>query len=269
MVKSKGLDSLVKFLSIFLLTIVSMQSLAGTPLKLNLAGPKFAPYYYADADGKPSGELVRLYALIVEHAGFGWDGAIIPAKRVMKALTDGMYDSSILVKNPLLEASGTILSSPVPVSEMILNLYSHQVQKQSLTKESLLGKKVVVMRGYGYGGLRSWLDHNQDKLVMIEVDSFSSAIRMLEANRADYALLYDVNFAAGEKELGRSAKAVNSYTLERVPLYFHINSQQIPNAQQVMNQLMASYQSLVSLGVLAAASNLPDQVVKASGVQPQ
>lgn len=237
-------------------------SQAAEPLKLHLAGPMFAPYYDFGDNNKPTGELVQLYALIVEQAGFKWDGAIIPAKRVMKALADGVYDSSILVKNPLLEQSGNILSSPVPVSELILNVYYHDMLPEPASDAALLGKKVVVMRGYGYGGLRAWLDEPRNNITLFEIDSFSSAIRLIETGRADYALLYDVNFSAGEKELGRKAEGIRSYNLQRVPLYIHLNKTQIANAEQVMAQLMTSYHQLLKLGVLASSSSAPDQVIK-------
>ncbi len=250
-------------LSIFPLVFVSWAAQAAEPIKLHMAGPDFAPYYYHDADGQPAGELVRLYSMIVENAGYHWQGSIIPARRVMRGLVRGQYDSSILVKNPLLENSEVMITSPTHVSELILNIYSHQNKPAIQHKEQLRGHSIAVMRGYGYGGLKRWLDSEYNNLNVYELDSFSSVIRLLENQRVDYALLYDVNFTQGSEELGRPAREIKLSTLTRVPLYFHLNKHKISNANQVMNNLMASYQDLIARGVLADGNRLPEDVIRA------
>ena len=240
------------------------ESQADKGIQLRLAGPKFPPYYFYNDQGKPAGELVRLYSLIVHNAGFSWEGSIIPARRVMKSLTDGVYDSSILVKNPLLEKSGNILTSPEPISEIILNVYFRKGEQPVHSKDLFSGKKLAVMRGYGYGGLRGWLDDIKNNVTLYKMDSFDSVIRLLESGRVDYGLLYDVNFATGEQVLDRKAINLSHNTMARVPLFFHINKKQIPNAQYVMDQLMISYRELVEVGSLAESKYLPDEVIKQS-----
>lgn len=249
-------------LSIFLLGSVVLPVQAAESLSLRMAGPDFAPYYFHDAEGKPTGELVRLYAMIVENAGYRWQGSIIPARRVMHGLVKGQYDSSILVKNPLLENSAAMMTSPTHVSEMILNIYFHKDKPAIQGKEQLRGYSVAVMRGYGYGGLKRWLESEYNNLSVYELDSFASVIRLLESRRVDYALLYDVNFAEGVKDLGRSAKDIKSYTLNRVPLYFHLNKDKVPNASQVMEDLMESYRDLMTRGLLAGSESLPEDVIR-------
>lgn len=244
--------------------IQSPISQADDQLQLHLAGPKFPPYYFYNDQGKPAGELVRLYSLIVHNAGFSWEGVIIPAKRVMKSLTEGIYDSSILVKNPLLEKSGNILTSPVPISEITLNVYFKEGEQPVHSKDLFSGKKLAVMRGYGYGGLRDWLDDIKNNVTLYKTDSFDSVIRLLETGRVDYGLLYDVNFTTGEQVLERKAINLSHSTMARVPLFFHINKKQIPNAQYVMDQLMISYRELVEVGSLAESKYRPDEVIKQS-----
>ncbi|MBB1489202.1 transporter substrate-binding domain-containing protein [Oceanospirillum sediminis] len=234
--------------------------------ELILVGPEFPPYYQHDAQGRVSGELVRLYDIIVRHAGYHWRGYIVPTKRVMKSLADGHFNSSILVKNPLLEQSGTVLTSPDPVSEMILNLYFHtgrfsDIESFTVSKDLMKNSKVAVMRGYGYGGMRSWLAEPENKITTVELDNFSSAIRLLESGRVDFALLYDVNFQAGQKELHRKAMNISSATLAHVPLYFHISTS-IKNTDQVMDRLMNSYRDLVAKGILASAYHQPHMVIQ-------
>lgn len=255
--------SFVGALSALLLLCVVIPTQANESLSLRMAGPDFAPYYYHDAEGRPAGELVRLYAMIVENAGYHWQGSIIPARRVMHGLAKGQYDSSILVKNPLLEKSAAMLVSPTHVSELILNIYSHQSKPPIQYKEQLRGHSIAVMRGYGYGGLKRWLDSEYNNLSVYELDSFSSVIRLLENKRVDYALLYDVNFAQGVKNLGRNARDVKLSTLTRVPLYFHLNKHKVPNANQVMSNLMKSYHDLIARGVLADGDRKPEEVIKA------
>lgn len=254
--------NLARALSVFVLCGAALPALAEESFSLRMAGPDFAPYYYHDTAGKPAGELVRLYAMIVENAGYHWQGSIIPAGRLMHGLAKGQYDSSILVKNPLLEKTDAILVSPIHVSELILNVYSHQSKPVVQHKEQLRGHSIAVMRGYGYGGLKRWLDSEYNNLNVYELDSFSSVIRLLESQRVDYALLYDVNFAEGTKDLGRPARDVKLSTLTRVPLFFHLNKHKIPNANQVMGDLMASYHDLIARGVLADGNRVPEEVIQ-------
>lgn len=253
-------------LLLFLILSFSLPERLFAGQELILGGPEFPPYYQYDSQGQASGELVRLYDIIVSHAGYHWRGYIVPTKRVIKSLVDGHFNSSILVKNPLLEQSGTVMTSPEPVSEMILNLYFHtgrlsDIESVAVSKELMKDSKVAVMRGYGYGGMKSWLVEPDNKITTVELDNFSSAIRLLESGRVDFALLYDVNFLAGQRELHREAINISSATLAHVPLYFHLSTS-IKNTDQVMDNLMNSYRELVAKGTLASAYHQPHLVIQ-------
>lgn len=77
----------------------------------------------------------------------------------------------------------------------------------------------------------------------------------------EFALLYDVNFLAGQKELHREAINISSATLAHVPLYFHLSTS-IKNTNQVMDNLMNSYRELVAKGTLASAYHQPHLVIQ-------
>lgn len=220
------------------------------PFLFRIAAPYFPPYYYTNQAGEPDGYALHIYEKIIENAGLEWEGQVMPAKRAISMLDSGLSNSAILVRNPIFDKNDNIMISPKPVSQLLLSVYGkgglHNVQ----VKEDLAGQKVVVMRGYGYGGFRSWLDKPKNKVELHEVDTFSSAIRMMEIGRVNYALLYDVNFDAGEKMLKRSAIGLKKVTISQVPLYFIINVSSVLNPKAMMKKLMDSYEHLLSRGEL-------------------
>ncbi len=256
-----------KFIIAIAFTLAFQSVQAAEKKELTLVGPEFEPYYFSKEDGSIDGQLVNLYALILENAGYKWNGIIVPAKRVMRLLAQGIYQSSILVNNPILEESGNVLTSKNPVSQMVLNAYHSDTNPQIKTKQRLIGKRVIVMRGYGYGGIRKWLELKENNIELMEVNSFSSAIKMIEFNRADYALLYDVNFSAGEIALKRKADGLIVSNITNVPLYLHLNKKTLSHPQKIMDDLMSSYQELVKKGILAPAQTRPEWIIRSPSVK--
>lgn len=225
--------------------------------ELRLAGPEFPPYYQIE-NGRPAGHLVDILARVIERAGHTWTGTLYPAARLMTAMTDGRAQATLVVRNQVLDGSPAVLRSPEPVAEMVLNVYSHGTPTPFGTREDLKGKTFLVMRGYGYGGLRQWMDANGVNVQ--ETNSFESAVRMLEAGRVPYALLYDVNYAAGVTALGHEPAGVHAAGFQRVPLYIYLNASAAADAQRLMDELMRSWHALVADGVLAPPANRPETV---------
>lgn len=250
-----------KILSAFM-PLLAVSSLLSTSDLLaehiTIGAPDFPPYYQKSSRGTLSGELTRLFSDIATQAGYSWSGTIVPAQRVMHELLNGRFNSSILVENPMLDHAPNLLKSPYPVSEITLNVYYPTLKNSSdkgavFDRGQLKNSKVAVMRGYGYGGLRKWLNQPEQGITVIEIDHFSSAVRLLENQRVHYALLYDVNFIAALKQLKRPARDISSTLLSELPLYLYLylNTQDFPTPVETMDRLMQSHRQLSQQGSLS------------------
>jgi ABC-type amino acid transport substrate-binding protein len=232
--------------------------------EVRLAGPDFVPYYQA-VDGRMTGPLADILTLIWTTAGFQTKGAIFPAPRLMQNLVDGSSDSSLLVRNQTLDQAATVLRSPRAITEMVLNVYSISGPVAVASRDDLRGRSIVVMRGYGYGGLRTWMDQTDNAITLQEANTVESAVSMLSAGRAPLALLYDVNFAAAIQALGKRPDNIVENPFQRVPLYIYVNRKVSSDPQATMDRLMAAYDALVQKGALRSPQHKPEEVVGGKG----
>jgi polar amino acid transport system substrate-binding protein len=227
---------------------------------IRLAGPDFLPYYEMD-NGRMVGALALILEKIWSNTGASVQGQVFPATRLMSNLIDGSSDSSLLVRNPALDDSPDVIRSPVPISELVLNVYTVGRPAPPIGQDDLRGSSVIVMRGYGYGGLRSWMDQKDNRISLIEANNVEAALSMLIAKRARFALLYDVNFTAARQALGSQPDDLFATSLQRVPTYIYISRKSVPNADAVMDRIMQSYADLVARGVLKPANQRPEDVL--------
>lgn len=238
---------------------------------LLISGPPFPTGWMYLEDGSVGGIRLDFFDKVATHAGFDWRGELYPAKRLMGFLVSGEVDLSMLVKNPLLDKP-EILTGSEPVYTENLNVYGPEGSAPVAYRSDLKGKRVVVMRGYGYGGFRNWLDDPANEVELFEVDTFQQAISVLILRDMDYALLYDLNFESGlnalaieDKEaLLEAARAFTITAWSSVPVYFHLSRKALPDAEEVMARLMASFRALREAGEVP-----PVEVVDMPGDRPE
>ena len=228
---------------------------------IQIGGPDFPPFYEM-VDGRMGGFLTDTLSLIVENGGYTWSGTILPAARLIAAISEGQVHASLSVLNRTLEDSPAVTRSPEPITEIVLNVYSFNDTFPIKSKEDLRGQTIIVMRGYGYGGLRAWLDDAANNVTVLQANSFASAINMLKENRAPLALLYDVNYDAGIKSLEKIPDNIFTNNFLRIPAYIYLSKAVSENHQSTMDRLMASYRELLSRGVLSAPTNRPEILKK-------
>lgn len=222
---------------------------------LKLGGPVFPPYYET-IDGKVGGALTDKMRLILAESGFSATAELFPAVRLIQSMLSGEIEISMLVRNPALDASDALLRSPLPIGELTLNVYSHAAPEAFRDREALRGKSIAVMRGYGYGSLRAWLEQPENKVTLTEVNNHEAALRLVSLGRVPYALLYDVNYDEGVRALGRAPENVVANSFLTVPAFIYLSKKATPDPEALMRSLMASYRTLVRRGLLGV---LPGQ----------
>jgi len=229
--------------------------------ELRLAGPEFPPHWVME-NGRLTGTVAEILIRIVERAGYAWTGETYPAARLMRMLAAGEAQASLLVRNQTLDTSPDVLRSTEPITEDALNAYGIGGASPIARREDLTGRRVIVMRGYGYGGLREWMDANGVKI--FEVDSYQNALRLLEVEQTAVAILYDVNFEEGVKALGHTPANVVTTYLQGVPLYIYLHRSAGGDGRATMDGLVNAWRDLVAKGVLARPGNRPEHVLRQS-----
>jgi len=265
MLRSDAFLKRIVLITAFLCVVMrAVLAAAESDQALVLGGPIFPNGWMYDNNGKVAGLRLEFFGKIARHAGYKWRGKLFPAKRLMTNLVQGRVDVSMLVLNPMLNNPTLILTGKEPIYTENLNIYSPKYPSSVRFRTDLRGKQIVVMRGYGYGGFKDWLNDPQNQIQQVEVDGFDQAISMLIKRNLDYALLYDLNFEAGMADLEvqnrtdvlTQAKNLNVTNWAKVPVYFHLSRKALPDAEQILASLMQSFHTLQKEGSLAEVETM-------------
>lgn len=244
------------FTLLALLTLLTAQPLAigdtgpDASKTLRYVGPNVKPTMYLDDKNEPAGPLISLVKTIARHAGYSLAVRLSEIDDITGALIRGQADFTVMVHHPKLELSAVILSSPEPLGHLVLNLY-HQPNLPKLNHiYQLKHKKVVLLKGYSYGGLQQALAASQEPPLLYEVNTAEKALHMLQARRADYALLYSLSFNSALPNTDYKAEQFSVSNLSKIPFYIHVSKQGSENPEALMDQLLSSYHDLAQQGKL-------------------
>ncbi|WP_254774396.1 ABC transporter substrate-binding protein [Marinobacter sp. AC-23] len=175
-------------------TLLAMIVLAGPALanadgnKLRIAYTEFPPAEYQNEQGEPAGFFTELTRKVAEEAGYEAEFIYLPVSRVYLYLKSGDIDLFPgLSEVPALKSE--VLESWVNVYPTRLDAW-HLESSEPLTHfNQLEGKTVIVIGGYTYGGLLSWLE-NSERIRLTEAPNSRAALEMLKLKRGDYILDY-------------------------------------------------------------------------------
>ncbi len=217
-----------------LLMTTSLPAMAGigaavSQPEIEYGYPEQPPRVYTNAQGQPDGHYPRLLNMLFKQAGFAWHGASYPAKRLMANLDNGTTNFSILVKNPLLANCCIYGKTPV----------WRAATPTILRKEDLIGKRVIVLAGFSYGGLIDFIDDPQNRISKQVANTHAAAFEMLDTGRGDYLLNY-VEPATSEGLAQHPIDDLRSLKINTVYMYFVINKN-YPDAANVLNRLETLY----------------------------
>lgn len=211
-----------------------------TPPVLKYGYPEQPPRAFTNSKGEADGYYPKLLRVLLPRAGIPWQSGSYPAKRLMVNLGSGETNFSILVKNPLLDKCCLYGNKPVWFDE--LRVY-HVGDKPPVRKrEDLIGKRIITLAGFAYGGLISFIDDPDNRIENHPAQSHQAAFEMLDASRADYVLDY-AEPAVAEGLAKHPVANLRSEVLDTVHMYF-VLSRDYPNARAVLDRLEAIYQKM-------------------------
>ncbi len=195
----------------------------------------FPPLIYRDTDGTYKGDLEVLMSGVSLYSGIAFTPMEFPNIRAIFNLNQQKVNFAIGVKTLVNEENNFFISA-FPIAKMQLRALWRKDSSPIKTIDDLAGKKLVLLNGYTYGGLRTTFE--QLSASFMDVEHHNRAIAAVKFNRADYALVYKT---ASEYSIAIDGQAEFEHaTLGEVELYF-ILDRNVPQAKQIMKQLETGY----------------------------
>jgi polar amino acid transport system substrate-binding protein len=207
----------------------------------------FPPYAVMEKSGACKGILVGVLERVLKQGGISYTMKGFPQKRLFSNLATGETDIYMGIKG-VPDYEGKVLFSTFPVAGLDLRVYFRKVTPAVQNIEQLKGARVIVIMGYGYGGLIKYLENPANKIAVDPSHTHTLAFRKLKAGRADYLLDYQLPASIAIEEAG--VKDVRSHSISKVDSFF-IVSRKTPGADELMKPMETAYQSLKSDGTLS------------------
>lgn len=182
--------------------------------------------------GEPDNPLLQVAEMLFSRTGIPWRAKSYPASRLFVYLQNGTAQFSMLVRAPALAECCLFSRKPVAVAE--IRVYRRAGTEPVKTREGLVGKSVIAIRGYSYGGLLNFITDEKQRIASHFTQGHASAFRMLAGGRADY--LIDYAAPAGEAMQAEGIEGVESELLSQQEVFL-VLSRQYPDAVNVMTRL--------------------------------
>ena len=226
---------------VFLTACGSITAMAqsGKPVEIEYGFPESPPLSFTNAQGESEGMLVRLASALFTKAGVSWRAVGYPAARLFSNLADGSTNFAILVNSPTISDCCIISKTPVFVHE--LRAYYLGNKPPIKEKSDLVGKSVITIRGYTYGGFMKFVTDEKNRITNNTAANHRTAFEMLDAGRADYLLNYGVN---APEALAPDQLAKLKYDTIGYFDIFLVVSKKHPNAEQFMAKLESILKTL-------------------------
>lgn len=192
-----------------------------------------------DANGDPENPLLRLAGVLFARAGIPWHAKGYPAGRMFEVLRGGQARFSMLVGAPTLK--DCCLLSKAPVASTELRIYHSASVAPVRNRNDLVGKNVILIRGYSYAGLRDFVSDEKNGITSHVAATHEAAFTMLARGRSDYVL--DYVGPATEVLGGGSAGSLQSEKISQLDIYL-VLAKSYPDAEAVMARLEAIAENL-------------------------
>lgn len=207
---------------------------------------EFPPVFFTNEDGEPEGNLITLASKVLPKAGYDWAASSYPTKRMVKMIITGELDLWIgLATLPPFKNTTYVGESTVATIE--LNAYRIGDKEDIHTKEDLIDKDIIIMRGYSYGGWVDFIKDPKNNINHIEINAHKQGLLMLYADRADYFLDYTGPINNELKSIEIPYLASNRISALEARF---VVSKKTKDGKKVLKNLESAYKALVSEGVL-------------------
>ncbi|GBC61858.1 amino acid ABC transporter [Desulfonema ishimotonii] len=232
-----GYKMLFPLLLLFFSAFLSVNADADQTIRVGVYD--FPPFFELK-DGKPGGIWLDLMKKVFEKAGIRYSIKEYPAKRVIKRIVEGQADVSMVAKGISLLENNTLYSSTAVVN-VELSVYTRTDTAVPRNIEALKGKKLLVTRGYSYGGLIKYFKNPENHIVLDAADRHELVFRKLKIKRADYAIGYSATADEILKKIGVSE--IQGHPISNFDIFFVI-SKKTPEYRKVMDNIEKAFTQL-------------------------
>lgn len=219
-------------------------SVQGEPLKVGVLD--FPPFYVVKSETDVSGSMAEIIRKTLDRAGIDYVLNGLPPKRLYKNLADGTTHIWMGIKG-VPDYDGQVLYSNIQTEEIDVCLYTLADKPLLNSLDELKGKKVITIRGYGYGGMIKFLEDPANNITADPTDGHELAFKKLLKGRADYLLDYKQPAEIMIKK--EKLTGLKNRSLKNIKVQFII-SKKAPDAENLLKKIDAAYLALKKEGVL-------------------
>ncbi len=206
----------------------------------------FSPFYVIEEGKEPTGLVLEALKIAMTKAGFAYEIKDYPPKRLYQNLAEGKSELFLGIKG-VPELEDRVLYGRSKITTIDMRVYTRAETPTPKTKDELKGKKIIVIRGYSYGGFIKYLQDPANQIEVDESDNHEIAFKKLQAKRADYLLDYRQPADDAIKALTLTGVQNNSLSLLDIVI---IVSKQTPNGQELVDKLERAFEELRKEGKL-------------------
>ena len=171
-----------------LASLSALADLAPDRQVLQVGYTEFPPFTYQNSRGEAAGEFIDITRKVVFEAGYATEFVFLPPSRLLLHLRNGRVTLAPGASGTPLLVYETLESWVSPVT-LELHAWHLNTTETLKTFDQIRHKRVIVISGYNYGGLMSWMEAQSD-IALTEAPGHRAAIDMLKRNRGDYVLDY-------------------------------------------------------------------------------
>ena len=177
----------------------------------------FAPYYYTNENGQQDGWMYKIIKKISHKLDRQLRTKDLTPKRAIKEMASGNIDFIIALKTfKGIEKIGHIGNHPL--ARIRLSAYSVGKTKPMKKYSDLIGKDVIMVQGYSYGGLASFVKNPENKVTYHVVGTHALGLKMMKHSRADYLIAYKGPTESALKNY--PIPNLSSTTIKELSVYF-------------------------------------------------
>ncbi len=248
-IQAKHLRNSIK---IFILLAASGLSQVSAAKPLVIGTIWFPPFYNIEKEGdkvtRISGINVNIVTKVLDSIGEEYILKYYPAKRIYANLVKGTTHIFYGIRvPPNVVSPDYILHSKHTISKITLRVFHLQSTPTISKKEDLVGKSIIVFRGYGYGGFINYINHPGNAMTVHTADTQVNGFKMLKKGRAKYMLAFERPAVETMKTFPEAFLADVTYS---DPLYiadgYFVISKKTPNATSLLARMESAYLKLES-----------------------
>lgn len=231
--------------SLALILILSLPLKAQSePLKVGVLD--FPPFYIVKNETDVSGTMADVLRKTLDKAGISYVIKGYPPKRLYKELAEGSVHIWMGIKG-VPDYEGKVLYGASQTGEIEIRLYTTADKPLLNSLDDMKGKKIITIRGYGYGGMVTFLNDPKNGITSDPTDGHDLAFKKLIKGRSDYVLDYK---QPAEDTISKDMiTGLKFSSLKNIKLYF-IVSKKAPDAENNMKKIEAAYLTLKKEGTI-------------------